>query len=96
MKKRRNQRVSRWPLRKRFSRIAMLPEEMRLEINRKMRDGQQISVNVKSPVPMVVAILPSDIADQLHGGAIDFCGPERGHLVGSATGNSMKKHGSLD
>ncbi|HXI84131.1 MAG TPA: hypothetical protein VNL17_08590 [Verrucomicrobiae bacterium] len=44
MKKRRNQRVSRWPLRKRFSRIAMLPEEMRLEINRKMRDGQQIKM----------------------------------------------------
>jgi hypothetical protein len=31
------------------------------------RDGQQINVKVKSPVPMVVAILPSDIADQLHG-----------------------------
>jgi hypothetical protein len=31
------------------------------------RDGQQISVKIKSPVPMVVAVLPSDIADQLHG-----------------------------
>jgi hypothetical protein len=30
------------------------------------RDGEQVSVKIKSPVPMVVAILPSDIADQLH------------------------------
>ncbi len=44
MRKRPNQRVSRWPLRKRFSRIAMLPEEMRLEINRMMADGQQIKM----------------------------------------------------
>ena len=44
MKKRPNQSVSRWPLRKRFSRIAMLPEEMRLEINRMMADGQQIKM----------------------------------------------------
>jgi hypothetical protein len=27
------------------------------------RDGEQVSVKIKSPVPMVVAILPSDIAD---------------------------------
>jgi hypothetical protein len=33
------------------------------------RDGEQVSVRIKSPVPMVVAILPSDIADQLHGRA---------------------------
>jgi hypothetical protein len=31
------------------------------------RDGQQVSVKIKSPVPMVVAIVPSDIAGQLHG-----------------------------
>lgn len=31
------------------------------------RDGEQVSVKIKSPVPMVVAILPSQIADQLHG-----------------------------
>ena len=31
------------------------------------RDGEQVSVKIKSPVPMVVAILPSDVADQLHG-----------------------------
>jgi len=30
------------------------------------RDGETISVRVKSPVPMVVAILPSKTADQLH------------------------------
>jgi hypothetical protein len=30
------------------------------------RDGEQVSVKIKSPVPMVVAILPSDVADQLH------------------------------
>lgn len=30
------------------------------------RDGEQVSVKIKSPVPMVVAILPSSIADQLH------------------------------
>jgi hypothetical protein len=29
-------------------------------------DGEQVSVRIKSPVPMVIAILPSDIADQLH------------------------------
>jgi hypothetical protein len=29
-------------------------------------DGEQVSVKIKSPVPMVVAILPSNIADQLH------------------------------
>ena len=33
------------------------------------RDGEQVSVKIKSPVPMVVAILPSDVADQLHGRA---------------------------
>ena len=31
------------------------------------RDGEQVSVKIKSPVPMAVAILPSKIADQLHG-----------------------------
>jgi hypothetical protein len=31
------------------------------------RDGEQVSVKIKSPVPMVVAILPSEAADQLHG-----------------------------
>jgi hypothetical protein len=31
------------------------------------RDGQQISVKIKSPLPMVVAMMPSDVADQLHG-----------------------------
>ncbi len=30
-------------------------------------DGEQVSVKIKSPVPMVVAILPSNVADQLHG-----------------------------
>jgi len=30
-------------------------------------DGEQVSVRIKSPVPMVVAILPSNIADQLYG-----------------------------
>ena len=30
------------------------------------RDGEQVSVKIKSPVPMVVAILPSSVADQLH------------------------------
>jgi hypothetical protein len=29
-------------------------------------DGEQISIRIKSPVPMVVAMLPSQIADQLH------------------------------
>jgi hypothetical protein len=29
-------------------------------------DGEQISIKIKSPVPMVVAMLPSQIADQLH------------------------------
>lgn len=31
------------------------------------RDGEQVSVKIKSPVPMIVAILPSSVADQLHG-----------------------------
>ena len=31
------------------------------------RDGEQVSVKIKAPVPMVVAILPSDVANQLHG-----------------------------
>jgi hypothetical protein len=31
------------------------------------RDAEQVSVKIKSPVPMVVAILPSEVADQLHG-----------------------------
>jgi hypothetical protein len=29
-------------------------------------DGAQVSIKIKSPVPMVVAMLPSDIANQLH------------------------------
>lgn len=29
-------------------------------------DGEQISIKIKSPVPMVVAMLPSQLADQLH------------------------------
>lgn len=29
-------------------------------------DGEQISIKIKAPVPMVVAMLPSQIADQLH------------------------------
>ena len=31
------------------------------------RDGEQVSVRIKSPAPMIVALLPSQIADQLHG-----------------------------
>ena len=31
------------------------------------RDGEQVSVRIKSPVPMVVAIVPSIVAGQLHG-----------------------------
>ncbi len=29
-------------------------------------DGEQVSIKIKSPAPMVVAILPSQVADQLH------------------------------
>jgi len=29
-------------------------------------DGEQVSIRIKSPVPMVVAMLPSQIADRLH------------------------------
>jgi hypothetical protein len=29
-------------------------------------DGEQISIKIKSPVPMVVAMLPSQVANQLH------------------------------
>ena len=29
-------------------------------------DGEQVSIKIKSPVPMVVAMVPSDIANQLH------------------------------
>jgi len=29
-------------------------------------DGEQVSIKIKSPVPMVVAVLPSHVADQLH------------------------------
>lgn len=29
-------------------------------------DGEQISIKIKSPVPMVVAMVPSQVADQLH------------------------------
>jgi len=31
------------------------------------RDGEQVSVRIKSPVPMVVAVVPSNVAGQLHG-----------------------------
>ena len=31
------------------------------------RDGEVVSIKIKSPVPMLVAVLPSPIADQLHG-----------------------------
>jgi hypothetical protein len=31
------------------------------------RDGQTVSIKVKSPVPMLVALIPSTVADQLHG-----------------------------
>jgi len=30
------------------------------------RDGEQVSIKIKSPVPMVVAMLPSGIADQIY------------------------------
>jgi hypothetical protein len=30
-------------------------------------DSDQISIKIKSPVPMIVAMLPSQVADQLHG-----------------------------
>jgi len=30
-------------------------------------DGEQVSIRIKSPVPMVVAMLPSEVAGQLHG-----------------------------
>jgi hypothetical protein len=30
------------------------------------RDGQQVSIKIKSPVPMVVAMVPSQIANQMH------------------------------
>ncbi len=33
------------------------------------RDGEQVSVRIKSPVPMIVALVPSDVAGQLHGRA---------------------------
>lgn len=29
-------------------------------------DGEQVSIKIKAPVPMVVAMLPSQVADQLH------------------------------
>ena len=29
-------------------------------------DGEQVSIKIKSPVPMMVAMLPSQVADQLH------------------------------
>jgi len=29
-------------------------------------DGERVSIKIKSPVPMVVAVLPSQVADQLH------------------------------
>ncbi|MGH9728706.1 MAG: hypothetical protein ACRD4V_08970 [Candidatus Acidiferrales bacterium] len=30
------------------------------------RDGEQVSIKIKSPVPMVVAMLPSSVADQIY------------------------------
>jgi len=30
------------------------------------RDGEQVSIRIKSPVPMVVAMLPSSVADQIY------------------------------
>ncbi|HMF92287.1 MAG TPA: hypothetical protein VKL40_16700 [Candidatus Angelobacter sp.] len=35
-------------------------------------DGEKVSVKIKSPVPMAVAILPSKVADQLHAQADAF------------------------
>jgi hypothetical protein len=31
------------------------------------RDGEVVSIKIKSPVPMLVAVIPSSVADQLHG-----------------------------
>jgi hypothetical protein len=31
------------------------------------RDGELVSIKIKSPVPMLVAMIPSSVADQLHG-----------------------------
>lgn len=31
------------------------------------RDGEVVSIRIKSPVPMLVAMIPSSVADQLHG-----------------------------
>ena len=31
------------------------------------RDGEVVSIKIKSPVPMLVAMIPSSVADQLHG-----------------------------
>ncbi len=30
------------------------------------RDGEQLSIKIKAPVPMAIAVLPSQVADQLH------------------------------
>jgi hypothetical protein len=30
------------------------------------RDGQQVNVRIKAPVPMTIALLPSDLADQVY------------------------------
>ena len=30
-------------------------------------DGEQVSIKIKSPVPMLVAVIPSSVANQLHG-----------------------------
>jgi hypothetical protein len=35
-------------------------------------DGEKVSVKIKSPVPMAVAILPSKVADQLHANPESF------------------------
>jgi hypothetical protein len=31
------------------------------------RDGEVVNIKIKSPVPMLVAVIPSSVADQLHG-----------------------------
>jgi len=30
------------------------------------RDGQQVNVRVKAPIPMTIALLPSELADQVY------------------------------
>lgn len=31
------------------------------------RDGEMVSIKIKAPVPMLVAVVPSSVANQLHG-----------------------------